>query len=169
MFLGVYFFGMSGIEKCGLQLCSSWCFSVQRHGGFSVVVPIQISLLFTITHYNTIESPWKYFVPLPRSNICILAIHLEVVLLLNVWKFDSKSAHDGKTWNQPWSFKVVSFGQRQQTAVSHCFRRRHWTGWNCPVDNIVKDMFCSVSFGFKLCRHFLSCVTLPWKAFEIRQ
>lgn len=177
MFLGLwcssmYFFGMSGIEKCVLQLCSSWCFSVQRHEGFSVVVPVQISMLFTITPYNTIESPWKYFVPLPRSNICILAIRLEVMLLLlwNVWKFGSKSALDGKTWNQPWSFKVVSFGQRQLTAVSHRFRRRHWTGWKCLVDNIVKDsMFCSVSFGFKLCRRFLSCATLPWKAFEIGQ
>lgn len=83
---------MTGIEKCGLQLCFSWCFSVQRHGSFSVVVPIQISLLFTITHYNTIKSPQKYFVPLPRSNICILATLLEIVLLWNVWKFCSKSA-----------------------------------------------------------------------------
>lgn len=72
---------MSGIEKYGLQLCSSSCFSVQRHWGFSIVVPIQISLLLTITHYNTTESPRKYFAPLPRSNICILATPLEVMLL----------------------------------------------------------------------------------------
>lgn len=94
----IYFFGvsvsMSGVEKCGLQLSSSSRFSVQRHWGFSIVVPIQISLLFTITHYNTIKSPRKYFAPLPRSNTCIFAIHLEVVLLLswNVWKCGSKSA-----------------------------------------------------------------------------
>lgn len=57
---------MSGVEKCGLQLRSSLCFSVQRHWGFTIVALIQLSLPFTITHYNTIMSAWKYCVPLPR-------------------------------------------------------------------------------------------------------
>lgn len=64
----IYFFGgsVSGVEKRGLQLHSSSCFSVQRHWGFSIVELIQLSLPFTVSHYNTIMSTWKYCVPLPR-------------------------------------------------------------------------------------------------------
>lgn len=168
----IYFFGgsicMSGVEKCGLQLCSNSCFSVQRHWGFSIMVLIQVSLPFTVTHDNTIMSTWKYCVPLPRFKYlytccilgCLVAVALEHIKM-SFWV-----CCNGKTWNHLWSLKVVSFGQRQLTAVSHLFRKRHWIGWKCLVGNIIMDnMFRWVSFRFKLCRCFLSCVSLSWYAF----
>lgn len=156
---------MNGVEKCGLQLCSSSCFSLQSHWGFSIVMLIQIILLFTIAHYNAIMSAWKYCVPLPRLRYlctchilgCLVAVAMECI------KMRFRVCSPGKTWNQLWSLEVVSFGQRQLVAVSHLFRKRHWIGWKCLGGNIIMDkLFCWVSLSF-MC-HVSPCLDMLSKS-----
>lgn len=69
-------------RKCRLWLYSCSRFSVQTHWGFSIAVLIQISLLFTITCNTTIACRKGAMTPCQDSDICILAIYVDALLLL---------------------------------------------------------------------------------------